>query len=237
MLLIVAGVIGTYAAALTRVTLPRSPAGAPHNLGALWPSVRADLLEVVRDRHAFRWLVFLRAFYLMEAAAAFEPLWLADVVGMSQRTVAVYVAFEMGAAAAGAASLGRFHHVPPRRILVLATAAMSVLFPLWFLIPGVGARFIIGAPLALAWSSIWPIARAESLRGSARPGAFTAVNSLTGLAFLPLPLLLGALAEQVGLTTVMLVTRELGAVALLALALRYVPTGSPDPGPLARDIE
>lgn len=222
-LTIVACLVAIYACALAMTSFARPRPGMGAVRGGLWPSVRADLLDVLRDRHAFRWLVFLRVFYVMETAAIFEPLWLTDVVGMSQATVAAYVAFEMGAAALGATLLGRLERTPSARVLVVATASMLCLFPLWFLVPGVGARFIVGVPLAFAWSLIWPIARVESLRGSARPGAVTAVNSLTGLAFLPLPLALGWAAEHVGLTVAMLVTREVGTAALFAMALRYVP--------------
>jgi fucose permease len=114
------------------------------------------------------------------------------------------------------------HRVPPRRLMLLSATAMPLLYPLWCTVPGVAMRFVVDVPLTLAWSTIWPTARAESMRATDRPGAVTAVNSLTGL-LLPVTLAVGVLAQAIGLTPVLLSLRMLGTAAMLWIAWRWLP--------------
>jgi len=72
------------------------------------------------------------------------------------------------------------------------------------------------------WSVLWPVARGESLRGTDRPGAVSAVNSLTGL-LLPITLGIGLLADWIGLTPAMLGVRMIGTVVLVVIAWRWLP--------------
>lgn len=180
---------------------------------------------VIGDRDTLIWLLFLRLMYVTETAAAFETVWLTDVVGMSQALLGMYVAFEMLCALVGAIVLDRWLRVASsRRVLMLSLASMLALFPAWFLVPGVWSRFVLGAPLAFAWSMLWPVARAESLLAAPRPGVLNAANSLTGL--LPVVLAIGLLAEAVGLTPALLALRWGGTALLLLFAWRWLPVGA-----------
>lgn len=215
-----------YAAAFAATAFP-APTRHSGRRASVLRALRDNVRAVLTDRDTVRWLLFLRLFYVMETPAAFEAVWLADVAGMSQALIGVYVAFEMAVAVCGTLVLERWLRVASaRRVLLVALAAMLVLFPAWFLVPGVWARFVFGAPLAFAWSMLWPVARAESLHAAPRPGVLNAANSLTGL--LPVPLAVGLLAEAVGLTPALLGVR-LGATALLLLfASRWLPRAARD---------
>jgi MFS transporter, FSR family, fosmidomycin resistance protein len=214
-----------YGAALLRTDFP---APARHHLDSARSGILRDLLAnvraVVTARTTLIWLIFLRAMYTMESADSFEALWLADVVGMSQALIGVYYAWEITAALLGTLFLDRWLQVAaPRQVILIALTGMLVLTPAWFLGEGVLARFVIGAPLVFLWAMIWPIARAESLHASTRPGALTAVNSATGL--LPTTLAVALLAEAVGLTRAMLSLQLCGIVVLLLIAWRWLPRG------------
>src|SRR5439155_27170123 len=109
-------------------------------------SMRANIRAVLSHRHTLKWLLCIRLFSLMETPASFEPLWLTDRAGMSETLVGIYVAFEMIVALAGALFLARWSgSISARPLLVVASAGMLLLFPLWFLVPGIWARFAFGA--------------------------------------------------------------------------------------------
>jgi FSR family fosmidomycin resistance protein-like MFS transporter len=225
-LLVALGLCCIPYALMLAVTAFPAPAhrGASPALGVV-RALRDNVRAVLSDGDTLRWLLFLRLMYVTETVAAFESVWLVDVAGMSQALLGVYAAFEMACALCGALVLDRWLRVASaRRVLVLSLVAMLVLFPTWFLVPGVWPRFVFGAPLAFAWSILWPVARAESLHAAPRPGALNAANSLTGL--LPVVLVIGVLAERVGLTAALLAVRWGGTALLLLFAWRWLPRGA-----------
>jgi MFS family permease len=219
------GLLGiAYALPLLRARFPAPSAHHEPESGRLLAGLLRNVRSVITNRTTLIWLVFLRALYAMESTDSFEAVWLADVGGMSQALIGVYFASEIAAGLLGILFLERWLRVSsPRRIILVAMAGMLVLSPAWFLVPGTWPRFVIGAPLSFLWAMIWPIARAESLDASARPGALTAVNSVTGL--LPVTLGIGLLAEAVGLTPAMLSVRVGGLGLLLLIAWRWLPRG------------
>ncbi|MSP22939.1 MAG: MFS transporter [Dehalococcoidia bacterium] len=210
-----------YAAALARTAFP--DARHARTSEGLLRHLRQNLGAVLVDREAVTWLVCLRIFYVFEAPTAYRSIWLVDEAGMSQQLVGIYVAFVTACSLAGVLTLERWlSHVAPRRLLLANTAALLVLFPLWFQLPGIAARFLVGAPLAFLFAMIWPIARGASLTtASARPGAVTAVNSLTGV--LPVTFAIGLLAERVGLTAASLGVHFVAGMTLLLMAWRWLP--------------
>lgn len=216
-----------YGIAVIRTSFP-APAAVHAETVSFFRAMRQNLRTVFKDRSTVTWLVFMRVFYVMDTPAALETVWLADR-GMSTSLIGVYVAFEMAVAMCGAFILVRWlHRVPPWLLMLGACFVMLVLFPAWFLVPGTMGLFLVGAPLALAWSLVWPVARAESLRATDRPGAVSAVNSLTGL-YLPVTLALGLLADRIGLTEAMLTVRMVGTFVLALLAWTWLPRVSDRP--------
>jgi len=211
-----------YGVAMLLTDFPHPPA-VIHEATSFFRTMRENLRIVLDDRPTLAWLLFLRVYYLMDTPAVFESIWLVDRGHMSPSLLGVYLAFGMCAAFSGTFLLSHWlRDVPPRRIVTVTSIAMLGLFPAWFMVPGIVARFLLGAPLAFAWSMLWPVARAQSLRTSVRPGAVTAVNSLTGV-IIPATLLLGLFADHVGLTASMLIVRMAGTGALLFLAWRWFP--------------
>jgi MFS family permease len=219
--LLAAGAVSLlYAAALlkTRFPLPNRD----QNGDGVLPELRANLRLVLRDRQMWRWLLFLLALDLLEAPLVLKTVWLHEQVGMSQGLVGVYVALETGIALASLLVLDHWLARQTRRaILRLAIAGLAVLIPLWLLLPGVAARFLVAVPLNFLFAVFWPIGRAQSLASvPGRAGTVTAINAL--FAVLPLPLLFGLLAEAITLTTAMLVG-QLGALVLLAALVWRMP--------------
>jgi predicted MFS family arabinose efflux permease len=216
-----AGTLG-YAALLGRTTFPPGRHAHATREGLLH-QLRDNLRTVLADREAVTWLVFLRGYYALEAPIAFRSIWLAEQGGMSQTLVGVYVAASTGCALLGVLAVERWlHGVRPRTVLLASVGALLVLFPAWFAVEGVWPRFFVGAPLAFVFAIPWPVARASSLTtASGRPGAVTAVNSLTGL--LPVTFGVGLLAEAVGLTAASLGVHLGAALVLLVIAWRWLP--------------
>jgi MFS family permease len=186
----------------TRLPLPAGRAGAAQD--GLLQTVRQNIRGVWRSRQARWWLGFLFVFGILETPHRFRTVWLADEVGMSQALIGLYVALELGAGMVGLLLLDRWRQTTSaRRILLLASAGVAVLYPAWLLVPGIWPRFVLAVPLELLFAVFWPIGKAQSLAsvpGSA--GVTTAVHSLFGL--VPFALLFGLLADRVMLTTAML---------------------------------
>ncbi len=211
-----------YAALLAATEFPPG-AHARRAEGGLVAELRANLHAVLANREAVTWLIYLRLFCAFEAPVVYRSVWLVDSAGMTQQQVGVYVAVTTACSLAGVLALERWlSGVAPRRLLIANNVMLLVLSPLWFLLPGHATRFALGAVISFLFAMLWPVARASALTtASGRPGAVTAVNSLTGL--LPITLGLGLLAEVVGLTAASLGTTMVAGSLLLLVAWRWLP--------------
>ena len=185
--------------------------------GRLFAEFGRNLRTVLASRTSMAWLLFLFAHELTEAPLPLRTVWLADEVGMSQSLVGLYVAFELAAMFLGVALLDRWLvRASARGVLRIVLGSLLLLYPLWFALPGVGAKFLVGGPLNLLGGVIWPIGRGESLASApGRAGTLTAISSLTGL--VPATLAVGLLAEAIGPTLAMGSTRMLGVGLMLAI--------------------
>ena len=208
------GLWGPVYAALILGT--RFPAPSPREDGRLFAEFGRNVRAVMSSRASVAWLLFLFAHELTEAPLPLRTVWLADEVGMSQSLVGVYVAFELAAMFVGVALLDRWlTRMSARGVLRVALGSLLLLYPLWFVLPGVGAKFVIGGPLNILGGVIWPIGRGESLASApGRAGTLTAISSLTGL--VPATLAVGLLAEAIGPTLAMGSTHVLGVGLMLA---------------------
>jgi predicted MFS family arabinose efflux permease len=226
--LLIGGTFGLiYSLALVRANFP-PPSRARSEEGA-WREIRANLQTALRDRTMWRWLLFLLAFDLFEAPLAFETIWLHEQVGMSQALVGVYRALAMGVNLASLLVLDHWlARWSSRSVLLLASAGLLLLIPLWLLLPGVWTRFLLALPLNFLFAVFWPIGRAQSLAAvPGRAGTVTAINAT--FALLPLTLLFGLLAEAVTLTRAMLLV-QLPALLLLGLLVWKMPESTNDGG-------
>lgn len=238
LLLVLAG-LGTcvYALLLARTAVPGPRRGAAdgHRLTEAVAGVR----EVLADRGARRWIVCLLLLGLFDPVEVFEPVWLADVAGFSQSLVGAHTAVAFGASLLATMWLDRWlgRH-GPRGVLVVSCALSIVLYPLWMLVPGVAAKFVLVVLRDAAGAPLWPILRGRALAAlPGRGGTVSAVTALIGL--VPLHLLVGWLGERIGLTRVLLVVGVGAAAALLPLVRdRWEPDhaapdrGAPDRGAL-----
>jgi len=221
-----------YAVLLLRTRFP-SPLGAHREGEAEDGSERVPLIEAFRrnlraalsSRTAVLWLLFLFAHDVLDSPLPLRTVWLVDEVGMSQGTVGVYTAFELTVSLAAVAYLDRWlRRSSPRVILGIAVAGLLVLYPAWFAVPGIAAKFAIGLPLQVLLAVLWPIAQGELLSSvPGRAGALTALRSLFG--FVPLTVLVGLLAESQGLTITM-ASFHVAGLAVMAFAVLRLPQGA-----------
>ena len=239
-LLVGAGALGVvYAYLLARTRFPAATGAAVEDEdadeGGFVRTARRNIAAVLSSRRALGWLAVLLAYDLVEAPMAFHTVWLAEEVGMSQALIGLYRALEMAVGLVAVLYLdGWLRRTSPRRVLLIASAGLVVLFPAWLLVPGVWTRFVLGVPLSFLSAMIWPIAKGESLSSvPGRPGTVTAVNSLFGL--LPLTLVFGVLSESFGLTQMMVVVHVGALIVLIGVVLllpRFADPSSPsDPHP------
>jgi len=219
-----------YAALILRTEFPR-PAGAHEPGASLVATFRRNLGSAFANRTAMLWLLLLFGQDVLDAPLPLRSVWLVDDAGMSQALVGVYVAVELGASLVAIAYLDRWlQHASPRSILVTAVIALFVLYPAWFWVPGVWAKFAIGLPLGFFGGVLWPVAQAELLSSlPGRAGALTALRST--LNFVPLTLLVGFLAEWQGLG-VSMVSVHVAGLAVMAVVLARLPGGLPSHAPI-----
>lgn len=231
-LLLVTGVASVaYAVVLSRATFPAPPAASrgqdPPRLVA---SVADRVRGVLADGDGRAWLGVLVLDGIIEVAGSFEPVWLADVAGFSQSLVGLHLAVALGASLVGLFTLDRLlRRWEPVAILRVAVAVSLLAYPTWLLVGGTGAKFLLVVVRELAWAPIWPIARARAL--ASVPGSAGTVGAILSVsALLPVPLLFGWAAQEVGFTTTMLVATVGALTAMLALVRDTRTAGSEPPG-------
>ena len=217
-----------YALLILRTRFPLPPGAAAEGTaptgGALLATFRDNLRAAISSRAALIWLLFLFAHDVLDAPLPLRTVWLADEVGMSQQLIGVYAAFELAVSLASVAYLDRWlRRSSPRAILTVAVAGLLVVYPAWFIAPGIASKFVLGLPLQVLLAVLWPVAQGELLSSvPGRAGALTALRSLFG--FVPLTVLVGLLAESQGLTLAMLAF-HLAGLAVMALAIARLPRG------------
>ena len=204
-----------YAAAIARTHFPPPAVAADHeNSQGLLARMGGSVKTVFTHPAARYWLLFSLAFKLLEAPFQFTTVWLAEYVGMSQALVGVYQVMGMAVGLVSLWTLDRWRQrVSTQQVLWWAAIGVALLYPAWLFTPGIWPRFLLAIPLTFLFAMFWPIVRSQALASmSGRAGAMTAVLSLLGL--LPLPLLLGMLADQTTLTLAMLAAFGVGIAGI-----------------------
>jgi hypothetical protein len=211
-----------YAGLLLRTRFPAP--STIHEGTPLLEAFRSNLRAVLSSRAALVWLLFLFAHDVLDSPLPLRTVWLADEAGMSQSLIGIYTVFELTVSLVSIAYLDRLlQRSSPRSILTIAVGGLLVLYPAWFAVPGILAKFAIGLPLNALLGVLWPVAQGELLSSvPGRAGAVTALRSLFG--FVPLTVFVGLLAESRGLTLSMGAFHVAGLV-VMALAITRLPRG------------
>jgi MFS transporter, FSR family, fosmidomycin resistance protein len=184
------------------------------------PQVR-DALRVLVRRDVFRWLFLLElSDLLLDVFLGFLALYLVDEVGASTAAAGLAVAVWTGAGLLGsAAMIPLLRRLDGLRYLRASAVVSAVLFVGFLLVPGMEAKLVLVASLAIANAGWYPVlqARLYGALGDASGLALT-VGALFPLNAV-LPLGIAALAEQFGLS-VALWPLLAAPLALLVLAPR-----------------
>lgn len=212
----------SYAGLIWRTRFPRLAGNGRESGESFLTVLRSNIGDVLSNRTALLWLLFLFVHELQELPAFFTTVWLREQVGMSQALIGVYRAGELVVSMAALIYLDRWRrHSHYKQVLWTAGLGILLLYPAWLLLPGVATRFILGIPLNFLLTVYWPIGKAQSLvTVPGKAGTVTAVHSLIG--FIPMSLLFGLLAEWISLTTAMLWV-HVGATVALTLTVFVLP--------------
>lgn len=219
-LVAVAGAVSWVAIAVTGPVA--GPAADPEDDAGGWPGLRPAVLVTVRSG-ALRWLLLLETSdLLLDVFTAFLALYLVAAVHASPFTAALGVAVRLGAGLAGYALLSPvLARLSPLRVLRASVLISGLLFPAFLLMPGVAAKLVILAALSIATAPWYPVLMAElyaSLPG--RSGLAVSLSSGASLVGAAGPLVVGLLAQQVGLGWAMVVLCAVPVAMLAAPAAR-----------------
>jgi FSR family fosmidomycin resistance protein-like MFS transporter len=183
-------------------------------------------IAALRRRDVLRWLGLLEAGDLIgDVFSGFVALYFVDVAGASPARAALAVALLAGASLAGDALLVVLLERGVSGVAYLRVSAVAVLavVPAFLLFPD-GAKLVPLALLGLLRAGWYAILKARLFTAlPGQSGAALSLSSLSGLAGSFPPLLVGLLAERVGLGNALWVVL-LGPIALLAALPRAVPS-------------
>jgi MFS transporter, FSR family, fosmidomycin resistance protein len=173
-----------------------------------WPGLRAAL-KITAQAGALRWLTLLEiSDLLLDVLTAFLALYLVAVVHTSPAVAALGVAVRLGAGLAGDVLLVVvLERVNPLRVLRASVWATVALFPAFLLVPGLGPK------LAVLKAELF-----RSLHG--RSGLAVSLGSAAGLVGGLGPLIVGLLAQRLGLAWAM------ASLCLVPVAMLAVPAGN-----------
>jgi FSR family fosmidomycin resistance protein-like MFS transporter len=188
---------------------------------ALGASIRSAL-GALRRRDVLRWLATLEAAdLLLDVFHGFLALYLVDVARLDPRAAAIGVAVWTGAGLAGDWLLLRvLRRVDGLRYLQVSALAALAVYPAFLVAPSPGLKLGLVAVLGVLNSGWYAIPKArlyETLPGES--GAAVAVGGIAGLAGSAVPLVLGLVAQSLGLAPTMWILL-LGPVALFVAARR-----------------
>ncbi len=182
----------------------------------------AEALGAVRDGRVARWLVLLQVIdMLLDVLTGYLGIYLVDVAHASPAFAAAGVAIRLAAGLAGDAIwVAASHRVSGRTALTASAAAACVLYPAFLVLPWLGAKLAVLAALSVATACWYPVAQAE-LYGSlpGRSGVAVFWSSAAGIAGAAGPLLVGLIAQRLGLSLA-LTGLAITPVAVLAILPR-----------------
>jgi FSR family fosmidomycin resistance protein-like MFS transporter len=220
-------VVVLYAGLLSRQRFPES---RPEGRGVASVPLRTAVASAIRNRRLLLWSAGVWLCCMLdEIVVAFGALYLRDHVGAGLHERSLILMLWMGGQLVGLVAVDRLlARVEPLRLLMTFAACGAVAYLGWVLAPSI---WLSGVSMAIAGffcSAFYPIAMAQAYR--ALPGYSGTVNAVAHL-FLPLtvalPVLLGLVADTLGLTTVLLIL-ACEPVGLFWIATRERARGGPE---------
>jgi MFS family permease len=214
-----------YAIMILKTRFPKQNETDDVNSGDWKQAISVNLKNVISNRLALTWLGFLFIHMVLEAPMHFTTVWLREQAGMSQALIGIYRMLEMAVAILSLLVLDRWlNRSGYRKILLVATVGLVILYPIWLLTPGIWQRFALSVPISFLFTFYWPIGKGQGLASSrGTGGTFTSIHSL--LYLIPLPLLFGLLAESITLTSSMLIVTLAGLIAMVVIILGMPSNG------------
>jgi FSR family fosmidomycin resistance protein-like MFS transporter len=195
-----------------------------------WPGLRSAA-RITVQAGAVRWLLLIEASdLLLDVFTGFLALYLVAAARASAFVAALAVAVRLGAGLAGYALLNPvLERLSPLRVLRASVLVSGLLFPAFLLVPGVAAKLVLLAALSIVTAPWYPVLTAELYASLPdRSGLVVSLSSAAALAGAAGPLVVGLLAEQIGLPWAMSVLCGVPVIMLAAPARARPPAGPDD---------
>jgi FSR family fosmidomycin resistance protein-like MFS transporter len=180
-----------------------------------------EALAAIRNGEVARWLILLEVTdLLLDVLTGYIGIYLVDVVHVSPADAALGVAIRLGGGLAGdAVFVIVSRRVSGKAVLIVSAVAAAVLYPAFLLTPWFGAKLAVLALLSVVTACWYPVVQA-GLYGSlpGRSGVAVSWSSAAGIAGAVGPLIVGLVAQRVGLTWALT-----GLVAVPVAVLVIVP--------------
>jgi len=212
-----------WALLLWRAPFPQRVAEAP--AGAVDPPLAAALRAALRRRDVWLWgVAALLCDLLDEIVVAFGALHLRDGLGLGAAPRAAILGAGVAGGALGLLAAERLvARFDARRLLLAACAACAVCYALWLHADTALASGALFAATGAFAAMQYPIAQAQLYRAVPESsGSVNALSTVLGALAIPVPFLLGVVADRAGLAAALalLLAQPLGVAAAALMALR-----------------
>lgn len=209
--------LSVLALILARQVPYKTSTPAAQSVRTLFRSGLKGALDALKDRAVWRWLILLQFSDLMlDVLYGYLALYFVDVAGATNTEAALAVAVWTGIGLLGDFLIIRLlEHISGLAYLRASALVELILFPAFLLIPGFAPKLAILGIIGLfnaGWYAILQGKLYSSMPG--KSGTVMTVGNIAGLAGSLIPLIIGILAQQVGLQIAMWVLL-LGPIALL----------------------
>jgi FSR family fosmidomycin resistance protein-like MFS transporter len=178
-----------------------------------------EALRAITRREVLRWLLLLElADLLLDVFVGFLALYLVDEAGASRAAAGLAVAAWAGAGLAGsAAMISLLRRIDGLRYLRASAVAAALLFAAFLVVPGVGAKLVLLAALAVVNAGWYPVLQARLYDAlGAASGLVLTAGALVPL-WAVLPVAVAATADRWGLAAALwpLLAAPLALLALV----------------------
>jgi MFS transporter, FSR family, fosmidomycin resistance protein len=191
-----------------------------------WPGLRAAA-RITAEAGAVRWLLLIEASdLLLDVFTGFLALYLVAALHASAFVAALGVAVRLGAGLAGYALLNPvLERLNPLRVLRASVLVSGLLFPAFLLVPGVAGKLVLLAAVSIATAPWYPVLMAELYASLPdRSGLAVSLSSAAAMVGAAGPLVVGLLAEQIGLPWAM------GVLCVVPVIMLAAPAGARQQG-------
>jgi FSR family fosmidomycin resistance protein-like MFS transporter len=164
------------------------------------------LRQALGNLWLLRWILLLQlSDLLLDIFFGYIPLYLADVIGLENAGVAVWMGvFMFTSLAADLLAIPLLERFPGRRLVRASALAAALLYPALLLVPWPAAKLGLLVVLSFATLGWYPVLQGEAYAAApGRSGTVMAVNSLAGLLGGAFAWAVGWVAGQAGLPAAM----------------------------------